>query len=454
MKRLGTVGPLVVGLVLALLICASAFGASPSTRAPGGTVSSPGTLVPAISVIKTLTVGKDPTAVVLDPATHEVYVANERSNSVSVINATTNTVVKTIRVGLQPTTLLYNPSNKDLYVENFGSSNYSVISTADKVVSTVKIQGSLTGAAPLYDPANGDVYGLSTGFVPPATFYYNVSKVDKTTQVVTTIHVAAGAYDMAYDNASKCVVVSDSTSGKLSVVNSSTNAVTTVTLPAGLDPAFSIYNPASKDLYILDLGITSKGQTPTGNVTVLRPNNTVAATIKVGAFPVFAFLDPANHDVYVSDWGVQNKTTHAYPKSTVSVISTANKVVATLHVGVQPGELAYSPKTLDIYIPCQGSNKTYVVNASTNKWTGTNLTVKQYPFIAVYDPGNGDVLVVGDSNATGTPVKTNATVISSTNKVVATLIFGLGPAGGYVYDAATKTGFVSNSGAGTVSLVF
>ena len=71
-----------------------------------------------------------------------VYVANENSNSVSVINASTNDVIASIPVGTAPTALAITPDNAFVYVVNTGSTGVpgtvSVISTSSNtIVQTV-----------------------------------------------------------------------------------------------------------------------------------------------------------------------------------------------------------------------------------------------------------------------------------------------------------------------------
>jgi YVTN family beta-propeller protein len=446
-----------IGALVAVMVVVSMLGATASAAAarPGAVVG-PGPLAHAlassVSVKKNITVGKDPDGVVYDPANHLVYVTLRGSSSVKAINATTNAVAKTIAVGKDPIGLIYNPSNKDLYVENDGSNNLSVIGPSDKVVATVAIRGSFLSPS-VFDGANGAIYTLSFAFIPPTTVDYNLSKINATTQAVTTIPIGTEAAFATYDNATTDIVVSDLSSAKLSIVNGSTNKITTVTMTAGKDPTEGLYNTANKDLYVLDEGTVTHGSIGTGNVTVLSASNKIVATIKTGVEPDFLQLDPANHDVYVTDLGKPNSTTGLYPDANLTVISTANKVATTLSVGRFAGIMAYSPKTNDLYVPCAESNKTYLVNATTNVLLTKTLATPQWPTVAVYSVVAGEVIVAGNSNFTGTPTKTDLTVISTGNAVAGTVVLGVGPVGDYAYDPTVKASYVSNEGAGTVSVL-
>src|ERR1700736_3417162 len=57
------------------------------------------------------------------------YVANEHSNTVSVIDTATNTLVATIPVGTIPFAVAVTPNGKRVYVTNDGSNTVSVIGT-------------------------------------------------------------------------------------------------------------------------------------------------------------------------------------------------------------------------------------------------------------------------------------------------------------------------------------
>ena len=81
------------------------------------------------SVVVTVNVGIRPMALEFNPSNNNIYVANQGSNSISVIDSLTNTVVATVKVGNSPRALEFNPSNNNIYVANQGSNDISVIKT-------------------------------------------------------------------------------------------------------------------------------------------------------------------------------------------------------------------------------------------------------------------------------------------------------------------------------------
>ena len=316
------------------------------------------------------------------------------------INGTTNLVVKTLTVGTKPVTLLYDPHNARMYVLNLGSHSVTVIRSNNTIAATVSISATEIYNL-VYDPTNGAVYALSYEFAPPTSVFYNLSKINPTTNAVTKIKVGVGASSL-YDPATLDLVVADSSVNALSIVNSSTNAVTTVTL-TGNYPSSLLYNPVNKDVDALDAGDFTKGVTKTGNVSVLSSSNKIVATVKVAKLPISATLDPTSNKVFVVSSGSPNATTGKFPNGVVTVISSTNAVVATVTVGKEALVSSYDPATQDIYMPCGQSNATYVINGTTNVLVGSPIPSKQYPLVGVYDPGTKDMLVAGDSNTTGTP---------------------------------------------------
>ncbi|MCM3272764.1 YncE family protein [Paenibacillus elgii] len=73
-------------------------------------------MISAIRVIKTIRVGEGPTDIVLNRRTNKLYVANNRSDSVSVIDSGTNRVIATIKGVTDAATVAVNPFTNRIYV--------------------------------------------------------------------------------------------------------------------------------------------------------------------------------------------------------------------------------------------------------------------------------------------------------------------------------------------------
>jgi YVTN family beta-propeller protein len=72
-------------------------------------------------------VGDRPTAATVDSDAHTVYVTNNGSSTVSVIDSQTRTVTDTIDVGNGPQTVAADPSTHTAWVVNYTDNSVSVI---------------------------------------------------------------------------------------------------------------------------------------------------------------------------------------------------------------------------------------------------------------------------------------------------------------------------------------
>ena len=88
------------------------------------------------TIVTAIPVGSNPVSVAYDSAKNRIYVANQGSNDVSVIDGKNDTVVKKILVGENPSGIAYDSANKKIYVANEGSNTVSVIDPdANKVIN-------------------------------------------------------------------------------------------------------------------------------------------------------------------------------------------------------------------------------------------------------------------------------------------------------------------------------
>ncbi len=430
-----------VGGMVGCLVLAASLGIAVIGNAHGSVAHAPvsGLLVvatpSAVSVIKTIKVGTNPSGEAFDSANGEIFIADSESDSVSVISGSSNSVITTIKVGTDPSTVVFDASNGKLYVLNFDVGTVSIVmGSTNKVIKTVPVDP--LGVGPFIDPKNGFLYvGSSSGSVS------SVSAINPTTNAVTSLAVGSAPDFMVYDPATTDMVVSDSAGSALSLI-SPTNSVATVSLGNVAGPEGSIYNPADSSVYVADSGLFFGMH---GNISVLGPTNTIVAKIPVAGNPILPTLDPTNHDVYV----VGEVHAHGvFAPSKVSVISTANKVVATITVGKGAFFSMFDPANKDLYSPSPPSNTTAVISGSTNTVIKT-LSTKGPGVLALFDAANSDIYVIGASSPSTPAV---VTVFSSSNALVATLTLGMG-AGGAVFDTSNSDWYFANPGSNVVSVV-
>jgi len=189
--------------------------------------------------VTTIGVGNHPDAVAVDPAAHDVYVANRTDGTVSVIDESNvfgdphfGKVTATIPAS-DPVALAVDPAAHDVYVANY-TGTVSVIDESTNQVTGTPIHVGSVGNSPdavAVDPATHDVYVATGG-------NDTVSVIDESTNQVTgtPIHVGHDPVALAVDPAAHDVYVVNSTDGTVSVIDESTNQVTGAPIPVGKTP--------------------------------------------------------------------------------------------------------------------------------------------------------------------------------------------------------------------------
>ena len=216
--------------------------------------------------------------------------------------------------------------------------------------------------------------------------------------------------------------------GTVSVINTSTNAVT-ATIAVGSGPYKAAVTPDGTKAYVAN---------STGNsVSVINTStNAVTSTIAVGSGPTGIAVSPDGTKAYVAN-GNDN---------TVSVINTStNAVTATIAVGTSPKSVAVSPDGTKAYVTNYIGNSVSVINTSTNAVIAT-IAVTNSPNAVVISPDGTKAYV---TNYTGGTV---SVINASTNAIVATITVGSEPNNVAVSPDGTKA-YVTNSGSNSVSVI-
>jgi len=98
------------------------------------------TTTTTVDVIK---VGSGPSALAINPTGTRLYVSNGSSNTVSVVDLTTNKEITKVTVGLQPSGLAVSPDGTRLYALNKSGDKLTVINTANnQVLGSTKVGNS------------------------------------------------------------------------------------------------------------------------------------------------------------------------------------------------------------------------------------------------------------------------------------------------------------------------
>ncbi len=302
-----------------------------------------------------------------------IYVANQGSNTVSVINSDTDVILSTIDVGNQPYGVAYNSTSKEIYVANLTSNDVSVIDADpasthyNTVTHTVNV-----GISPFY------VTSLGTNMYVTNHGSNSVSIIDTVTHTVTdTVNVGIAPLGIKAHGTDIYVAnygggYGGMAQGTVSVIDTGTNTVTK-TINVGQGARGVTVN--GNEVYVSNYGDATVSVIDTGT-------NTVTHTISVGNNPRGMLSLGSN--VY----------TENYTDGTLSVISTAShSVTGTYKVGNTPaGMVAVGSK---IFISRFTDDVVSIFNTADN-------TLVSSCYVAPVSSGGGSSRVVGTSGGSST----------------------------------------------------
>lgn len=284
-------------------------------------------------------------------ATNYAYVANEGSNSVSVIDVSTNVVTSTIPVGNVPVPIAITPDGSYVYVGNEGDNTISVISVAmNEVIKTIE-------GLPIGDEPGG------MAITPNGEYLYVAGGNTVVTVVKTSTNQIDTSITVAGSNALKAVAitpngdyayVADQGAYKVFVIAIATNTVTaTITLPNNYLPEIIAITPDGAYAYVTLAGSANK-------VYVIETaNNTVVANIPVGTGPVGVAITPDGTYAYVANINSND----------LSVIQVSdNTVVTTIDLAGSPSPraVAITPNGAYVYVGYVGLSEVGVIGTANN----------------------------------------------------------------------------------------
>jgi len=278
------------------------------------------------TIVKTIPVGRGPTGVALTPDGAFAYVANYNDGTVSVINTSSGKVVgNPIQVGNQPLFVTISPNGASVYVTNYVDGSVSVISTATNTVTGPRIS--------IYD--NYDLNPIQVAITPNGEFAYVTAYFSDYIYVISTSsNTVVDYFSIGTEYSSGIAITPDGATayvtnyyGVVYPINTSNNSVG------------SSITVGSFNAYTLGIAITPNGEfayaanNDSDTVAVINTsNNTVVGSpISVGNEPYMVAVTPDGSFVYVTN----------YDSNSVSVISTgSNTVVETISVGSNPSQIA------------------------------------------------------------------------------------------------------------------
>jgi YVTN family beta-propeller protein len=230
-----------------------------------------------------IVVGSAPTGVLASADGSKVFVTNRTSGTVSVIRTSDNTVVGSVKVGTHPEEMALDNTGTKLYVTNYGSSNVSVV---DVSAQTPRL-----------------ITNIAVGAYPRDIAFAMVNNQPR-------------LYVTRYSSSSVAVI--DANTNKQIDVNPSTSTVDSIKV--GANPQQITVSPDGTRAYVTNYGSSSV------SVINLATNTLDGTAISVGSKPAGMALSADGSLLYVANGN-----------DTVSVINTKTRaLVSTLQIDTAP----------------------------------------------------------------------------------------------------------------------
>jgi YVTN family beta-propeller protein len=261
--------------------------------------------------------------------TSQVYVAGYNKSQVYALNST-GTLLATLTVGTNPIFIAASADGSKLYVANNGSNNVTVIAAADNSLNPLTGANIAVGVGPLVVVTNSN-----SGLIYVLNGDSTISTIDPTTDTViattTPSGSPSGAMSMAFDAGLNRLYVPNKNTNNVTIYDASSRALaelSTSPITVGTAPVAVAPLPDGSRAYVVNTGNTTgcNSEANSGRVSVINASSFAVSCITVGQTPVWIAASTNGAKVYVPHQGL-NLSASIIPGTTV--IRTANNLVIT-----------------------------------------------------------------------------------------------------------------------------
>lgn len=351
--------------------------------------------------------GSFPIGIDINPITNKLYVANQFSNTISVIDIDKSKVEKNIDVGNSPYDVDVNPFSNRIYSSNRDSNTISVIDGfTNKALTNIRV-----GNSPL-----GIGINLATSWIYVANLdSKTITVIDAIdNKIIRSLNYASIPYDIVINPHTNKVYISDLGKDSVLVLEGSNNTLVS-TIPVGSKPSVLALNTETNTIYVSNFRNDS--------ISVINgTSNKIEKSINVGDNPVGIAVNPRTNKIYV------NNLVNNLEDNTISVINGAtNKVIKNIpleHAIVASGvNKPFIDIPLKVTFPFIATkltvdpttNFTYVTNARSNgiiTIDGNTDEIIAKIFMDIHPPNSGNVkcndVILSAGESTTLPVNATA----------------------------------------------
>ncbi len=290
----------------------------------------------------------------------KIYVTNEGSNNVSIINRSVDRVVSVVAVGSKPRGIAVSPDGKFVFVANSGSDSISVIDTStNRVVHTVNLN---YGDEPL-DLAIGR---RGRNLLVVNYRRNTLSVIDAFSfQLLGTVQVGRGPVAIEVDRRRGKAYIANSLSNDVTVLSIPSQRVLT-TIKVESQPFHVAVDSRRQRVFVVNKG--------SNNLTVIDSStDRVVGRVSVGLNATGVTVDPGRDRIFVSK-ELANQMLFIRPS--------LNSVTNTVATDDSPGRVILDTENRKLFVVSRGSNTLTVIDKFTARKEVT-IPVGSKPFEAV-----------------------------------------------------------------------
>lgn len=271
-----------------------------------------------------------------------------------------HTIVAQISIpaGVHPQGIAVNPANQLVYVANQLSGSVTVLDGNNQVVKVIQLEPSFPGfTSPVALTVNTKSSSSKYGYVYVVCSVANVlAVIDLSLNVVSYVPVGTRPVAAAFNPVNLQVYVANLVSDSLSVIDS--EALTEAPpLPTGQDPIGVGIDPVNGDVYVAN--------SLDNSITVYDSTNTLVTTIPaVGQYPTSITYNPANDTMYAV--ATNNNFVYQIERAT-------HTIVGVIEAGNKPYNSFFDSYNGFLYVQNRADNTFTVIRPDNSKIDGLSF---------------------------------------------------------------------------------
>ena len=269
----------------------------------------------------------------------------------------TITAMISVPAGVHPQGMAVNPANQCLYIANQLSGSVTVLDQNNALIKIIQLQPAFPGfTSPVSVAINTNTASSRYGYAYVAcSVSNNIAVIDLALNVVAMVSAGVRPVAVAFNPVNNCVYTANLVSDNITVIDAESFAELAASpLPAGNDPIGIGVNPVNGDVYVAN----SLGN----SITVYDHLHALITTIAgVGQYPVSVTYNPANNSMYA----VAELSNTVYQINAIT-----HAVIVGLSTGLKPYNAFFDSYNNYLYVQNRGDNTLTIIRPDNSKIDG------------------------------------------------------------------------------------